>query len=99
MSQNALLHEIDVEVRKIIDDAIEEVRSILVVRAAALEAVAQRLIEKEVIDGTELRALIEAHDPGPKLVPGTLNVESRTSGIEDEEPEVQEKRWAEGGEG
>jgi len=91
--------EIDVEVRKIIDDAIEEVRSILVVRAAALEAVAQRLIEKEVIDGTELRALIEAHDPGPKLVPGTLNVESRTSGIEDEEPDRQEKRWAEGGEG
>jgi len=67
--------------------------------AAALEAGAQRLIEKEVIDGTELRALIEAHDPGPKLVPGTLNVESRTSGIEDGDPEVQKKRWAEVGEG
>jgi cell division protease FtsH len=89
--------EIDVEVRKIIDDAIAEVRSILLARAAALEAVAQRLIEKEVIDGTELRALIEANDPGPKLVPGTLTVESRAPVAEVEGPEIQEKRWAEGG--
>jgi len=89
---------IDVEVRKIIDDAIEEVRSILVARAAALEAVAQRLIEKEVIDGTELRALIEANDPGPKLVPGTLAVENRTSASDAEDSEASEKRWAaEGG--
>ena len=87
--------EIDVEVRKILDDAIEEVRSILVARAAALEAVAQRLIEKEVIDGTELRALIEANDPGPKLVPGTLSVEGRAPAVEEGEPDIQEKRWAE----
>jgi cell division protease FtsH len=87
--------EIDMEVRKIIDDATEEVRAILQVRGAALEAVAQRLIEKEVIDGTELRALIEANDPGPKLVPGTLNVDSRNPAADVDEPEVPEKRWAE----
>src|SRR5262249_52426879 len=69
--------EIDIEVRKIIDDATEEVRTVLVRRRAALEAVAQRLIEKEVIDGDELRSLIESHDPGLKLVPGTLAVEAR----------------------
>ena len=64
--------EIDVEVRKIIDDSTNEVRTILVSRRIALEAVAQRLMEKEVIDGAELRLLLELHDPGPKLVPGTL---------------------------
>ncbi len=63
--------EIDVEVRKIIDDATAEVRSILSTRQRALEAVAQRLIEKEVIDGAELRQLLEEFDPGPRLVPGS----------------------------
>jgi cell division protease FtsH len=87
--------EIDVEVRKIIDDALEEVRTILVARAAALEAVAQRLIEKEVIDGAELRALMEANDPGPKLVPGTLTVESRTAAIEQEDQQGRARSAAE----
>jgi cell division protease FtsH len=88
--------EIDIEVRRIVEEATEEVRSILKSRRATLEVVARRLMEKEVIDGTELRALIESHDPGPKLVPGTLTVENR--------PPVQEAagemadRWAEGGE-
>jgi cell division protease FtsH len=67
--------EIDMEVHKIIDDATEEVRAILQERRPALEAVAQRLIEKEVIDGAELRQLLEQVVPGPKLVPGTLAVD------------------------
>jgi len=90
--------KIDVEVRKIIDDALEEVRTILLARAAALEAVAQRLIEKEGIDGTELRALIEANDPGPRLVPGTLTVDSRAPAADVEDAGPSEKRRAEGGE-
>ncbi|MBI3821997.1 MAG: ATP-dependent zinc metalloprotease FtsH [Planctomycetes bacterium] len=60
--------EIDLEVRKIIEDSIEEVRKILQDRKAALEAVAKRLMEKETIDGNELRDILEAHYPGPKLV-------------------------------
>jgi cell division protease FtsH len=67
--------EIDLEVRKIIDDATGEVRGILASRRDALEALAQRLIEKEVIDGAELRQLLEQHHAGLKLVPGTLVVE------------------------
>jgi cell division protease FtsH len=68
---------IDAEVKKILDDATEEVRSILVDRRAALEAVAKRLMEKEVIDGSELEDLIGQHDPGPKLVPSSLSVDER----------------------
>ncbi len=55
--------EIDVEVRKIIDDATREVRDVLKARRAVLEAVAQRLIEKEVIDGAELRQLMQQYAP------------------------------------
>ncbi|MFN4258132.1 MAG: ATP-dependent zinc metalloprotease FtsH [Gemmataceae bacterium] len=64
--------EIDLEVRKIIDAATEEVRGILAARRTTLEAVARCLIEKEVIDGVELRHIIDQHDPGPKLVPASL---------------------------
>ena len=61
--------EIDVEVRKIIDDATRDVRDVLLTRRAALEAIAQRLMEKEVIDGSELRQLLEQHTPGLRIVP------------------------------
>jgi len=66
--------EIDMELRKILSDATEEVRAILQGRRASLEAVAQRLVEKEVIDASELRQILELHSPGPKLVPGSLAV-------------------------
>jgi cell division protease FtsH len=66
--------EIDLEVRKIIDDATGEVRGILESRRDVLEALAHRLMEKEVIDGAELRQLLEQHHAGLKLVPGTLPV-------------------------
>jgi len=62
-------HEIDAEVHKIIDDATEEVRGILQSRRNALEAIAQILIEKEVIDGDELRQILEQYRSGPQLVP------------------------------
>ena len=55
------------QVRRIIDSATEEVRTILQTRRAALEAVARRLIEKEVIDGTDLRAHARASGAGPRL--------------------------------
>ncbi len=88
--------EIDMEVRKIIEDATEVVRGILEVRREALEAVAQRLIEKEVIDGDELREVLELHSPGPHLVPGTLSVDPRHYPADVEEPPA--SRRVEGGE-
>jgi cell division protease FtsH len=81
--------EIDLEVSKIIDETTEEVRRVLESRRASLEAVAQRLMEKEVIDGTELRQLLQQTDPGPKLVPGTLVVDNRP--VEPDESDVEEK--------
>ncbi len=64
-------HEIDGEVRKIIDDATVEVRGILLSRRNLLEAIALRLIDKEVMDGAELRQLLEEYSPGPRLLPAS----------------------------
>lgn len=63
--------EIDEEVRRIIDAAMDRVRRIIESRRVALEAITSRLIECEVIDGEELRTIIEASLGTPQLVPGT----------------------------
>jgi cell division protease FtsH len=66
--------EIDLEIRKIVEDSLGEVRKILADRRAALEAVAKRLMEKETIDGKELRDLLESNYLGPKLVPASTAI-------------------------
>ncbi|HYH40392.1 MAG TPA: AAA family ATPase, partial [Burkholderiales bacterium] len=63
--------EIDEEVKRIVDSSIEKVRDILKNRRASLEALTKRLIEREVIDGEELREIIEQNSPAPLIVPGT----------------------------
>jgi cell division protease FtsH len=64
--------EIDVEIRGIIDTATERVRGILRTRREALEAIAKRLIEKEVIDARELQQLLEG---------ATLGAEATANGV------------------
>jgi cell division protease FtsH len=51
--------QIDGEVRRIMSAAHEQARRILTERRDALEAVTERLLDKEVVDGDELRALLE----------------------------------------
>jgi cell division protease FtsH len=63
--------EIDEEIRRIIEEAIEKVRQILATRRNALEAMTRRLIDVESIDSEELAEIIELHSPGPRIVPGT----------------------------
>ena len=63
--------EIDQEVRRIIDTAMEAVRQILAGRRSAIESVTGRLMEIEVIDGDELRSIVEKSTGAPQLVPGT----------------------------
>ncbi|QDU86698.1 ATP-dependent zinc metalloprotease FtsH 4 [Pirellulimonas nuda] len=63
--------EIDQEVKRIIEEGIERTRSILVERRSALEAIADKLLEVETIDGPQLKEIIEQASPSPKLVPGT----------------------------
>jgi len=70
--------EIDEEVKRIIDEAMEKVRDILRTRRAALEALTARLIEKEVVEADELREVIESNSTGPQIVPGTNTERKRT---------------------
>jgi cell division protease FtsH len=63
--------EIDQEVKRIIDEAIDKVRHILDSRRAALLALTARLMEVESVDASELKKIIEASSPGPLVVPGT----------------------------
>jgi len=65
------LREIDQEVRRFIDEAIEKVRHILDLRRASLEALTKRLMEVESVDADELKRIIEENSPTPLVVPGT----------------------------
>ena len=69
--------EIDEEIRHIVDQSLQKVRHILQSRNAALVALAERLIEQEVIDTAELKEIIEVSCPGAKIVPGTNDVAKR----------------------
>ncbi len=73
--------EIDVEVRRIIDEGIERVRNILQVRRAALEALSKRLMEIESIGAEELKQIIDAASSGPLVVPGTQPAGQRPNAI------------------
>jgi cell division protease FtsH len=57
------LREIDREVRRIVDEARDRVRELLKRERAALNAIAERLLEKEVIEGDELRIILEEYAP------------------------------------
>lgn len=83
-------HEIDREVRGIIEEATTAVRELLRTRRGVLEAIAQRLVEKEIMDRTELMQLLEQQIPGPRLVPasGALHDPLAPLGEDENPPEA-----------
>ncbi len=71
--------EIDEEVKRIINEAIEKVRRILAARRTALEALTRRLIDVESVAAAELKSIVEENSPGPLVVPGTAEQPRRSS--------------------
>jgi len=59
--------EIDREIRRMIDDAYQKSRQLLSDHIVLLHAVAERLLEKEVLDGAEVEALVTAYREGRPL--------------------------------
>ncbi len=59
--------EIDREVRRIVDDSYQKARSLLTEHLACLHALAERLLEKEVVDGAEVAAMVKAFREGRPL--------------------------------
>jgi cell division protease FtsH len=71
--------EIDQEIKRIIAESLEQARQILESRQKALIALANLLIEQEVVDTDELRKVIETNSPTPSIVPGTADAQKRCS--------------------
>jgi cell division protease FtsH len=71
------LQEIDREVRRIVDEEHGRVQELLTRERKALDEVAERLLEKEVIEGDELVEIFEQHAPkrGRKKIHGKTPVE------------------------
>lgn len=56
--------EIDREVRRILDEAYQNARKLLTDHLPLLHAVAERLLEKEVLDGSEVAEMLKAYKEG-----------------------------------
>jgi cell division protease FtsH len=68
--------EIDREVRKIIDDSYHKARQLLSDHLPLLHALASRLLEKEVVDGVEVEAMVAAFKEGREFPPSAAPVRS-----------------------
>jgi cell division protease FtsH len=53
--------EIDLEVRRILEDCLHQTRRIIERRRAALEEITELLLRRETIDAAELQAILDAH--------------------------------------
>ncbi|HYO25548.1 MAG TPA: ATP-dependent zinc metalloprotease FtsH [Lacipirellulaceae bacterium] len=83
--------EIDQEVKRIIDENLERVRTILGERRQALEAVTAALMEHETIDSDQLKRIMEETSPGARIVPGTAAEPKRPSIRRSTDEPTQEK--------
>ena len=65
------IREIDLEVRRIIDEAASTALDVLNERREVLEHMTRDLLEVEVMDANHLKRILDEHKTGPQLVPGT----------------------------
>ncbi len=76
------IREIDLEVKRLIDECNDTALEILQRRRKVLEQMTQELMEVEVMDQEHLRRILAEHYDGPQIVPGTipsnLTVEPKT---------------------
>jgi cell division protease FtsH len=59
--------EIDREVRRIVDEAYQKARALLTENTPLLHSLADRLLEKEVVDGAEVAEMVKAYKEGRPL--------------------------------
>ncbi|MBV8362804.1 MAG: cell division protein FtsH, partial [Deltaproteobacteria bacterium] len=59
--------EIDREVRQIVDEAYQKARALLTENTPLLHALAERLLEKEVVEGAEVGEMVKAYKEGRSL--------------------------------
>jgi cell division protease FtsH len=59
--------EIDREVRRIVDEAYQQARGLLTDNTPLLHSLAERLLDKEVVDGAEVAEMVKAYKEGRPL--------------------------------
>jgi cell division protease FtsH len=64
--------EIDLEVKKIIDECMQSAAEILTDRREILEQMTRDLLEVEVMDDKHIKRILDAHKKGPQVMPGTF---------------------------
>ncbi len=65
------IREIDLEVKRLIDEANTTVREILTQRRAVLEQMTRELVDVEIMDGSHLKRILDEHVTTPHIKPGT----------------------------
>jgi cell division protease FtsH len=61
--------EIDQQVRKLVDNGYKDAKNIISQHQEAMKRIAEALLEREVLDGAEVKALIDGHALGPVVNP------------------------------
>ncbi len=74
------LREIDIEVKRIIDEASSLVFELLTRRREALEHLSKELVEKEIMDADAIRKILDEHATSPQLAVGTYAAPGTGSG-------------------
>jgi len=65
------IREIDLEIRRIIDEASQTAHEVLTNRRAVLDHMAKELMEVEVMDADHLKRILDEHKTVPQIKPGT----------------------------
>ncbi|MBX3437397.1 MAG: ATP-dependent zinc metalloprotease FtsH [Planctomycetaceae bacterium] len=68
----ATRRDVDLEIKRIIDECMETARDVLRRRRPVLEHMTRELIEAEVMDAEQLQRILDQHKTGPQLKPGTF---------------------------
>ncbi|PKL02898.1 MAG: cell division protein FtsH, partial [Synergistetes bacterium HGW-Synergistetes-2] len=89
---DAIAYAIDQEVKAIIDSCYEKVRNILVENSEEMEKIAKTLLEKEIIEGKELNALLGLEIPEEEKVVGSEEERTETQETIAEENPVGESK-------
>ncbi len=73
------IREIDLEVKRIVDECLSTVLQILRDRKVVLEQMTKELLEVEVMDADHLKRILDEHHPGAQIVPGTFVEKTETA--------------------
>lgn len=65
------IREIDLEIKRLIDTGYSVAHTVLSTRRPAMEHLTRVLLEKEVMDASQLKEVLDQYKTGPQLAPGT----------------------------